>query len=234
MIFRIGIENNNDGIRSIAWALEHPGCFAYGSNQDEAIASLPDVIFEYATWAAARGADWIDPEDIELELDEVFECYQIDKITFERDDEKGNYMVESWFLHDWKPLTGLDITRGLKLLEWSRTDLLGMVAQLDPEKLAQTYPNERWSIDGIARHIAGAEWWYLERLGLAFPQGELPKDTHTRLEKVRALLNQVLPTLENDKRVLGVEGELWSPRKLLRRALWHERDHIEHIRKLIG
>jgi ferritin len=34
------------------------------------------------------------------------------------------------------------------------------------------------------------------------------------------------------KLVVGVNGEFWSPRKVLRRALWHERDHTEHIRKL--
>jgi hypothetical protein len=28
------------------------------------------------------------------------------------------------------------------------------------------------------------------------------------------------------------KGELWSPRKLLRRAIWHERDHTEHILKI--
>ena len=38
---------------------------------------------------------------------------------------------------------------------------------------------------------------------------------------------------EVDK-VVGLEGELWSPRKMLRRAAWHERDHTEHIRKLLG
>jgi hypothetical protein len=31
-----------------------------------------------------------------------------------------------------------------------------------------------------------------------------------------------------------VDGEFWSPRKALRRALWHERDHIDHINKLIA
>jgi hypothetical protein len=34
-------------------------------------------------------------------------------------------------------------------------------------------------------------------------------------------------------RVVGKEGELWSPRKVVRRMLWHERDHIEHIQKLL-
>jgi hypothetical protein len=32
--------------------------------------------------------------------------------------------------------------------------------------------------------------------------------------------------------VVGLEGEFWSPRKLLRRAVWHERDHSQHIRQL--
>ena len=42
-----------------------------------------------------------------------------------------------------------------------------------------------------------------------------------------------LPKLNGVKQVVGVDGEFWSPRKMLRRALWHERDHTEHIRKLI-
>jgi len=33
--------------------------------------------------------------------------------------------------------------------------------------------------------------------------------------------------------VVGLDGEFWSPRKLLRRTVWHERDHVDHIRKLI-
>jgi hypothetical protein len=36
------------------------------------------------------------------------------------------------------------------------------------------------------------------------------------------------------KQVVGTDGEIWSPRKVLRRALWHERDHVEHIKKLIA
>lgn len=108
-----------------------------------------------------------------------------------------------------------------------------MVSQLDPEKLAATYPGERWSIEGILRHIGGAEWWYMERLGYAFPQDNLPKTPRERLERVRISLVELLPQLEGVKQVVGQDGELWSPRKMLRRTVWHERDHIEHIRKLI-
>jgi len=51
---------------------------------------------------------------------------------------------------------------------------------------------------------------------------------------VRASFTDLLPKLEGVKKVLGVDGEFWSPRKVLRRALWHERDHVEHIKKLIA
>jgi len=44
----------------------------------------------------------------------------------------------------------------------------------------------------------------------------------------------VLPDLAGSSQVLGVNGEFWSPRKVLRRAAWHEIDHIEHIFKLIA
>ena len=54
-----------------------------------------------------------------------------------------------------------------------------------------------------------------------------------RLRKVRRHLIATLRTLDGAKKVVAVDGEFWSPRKLLRKALWHERDHTEHIRKLL-
>ncbi len=33
-------------------------------------------------------------------------------------------------------------------------------------------------------------------------------------------------------RVVEKQGEFWSPRKLLRRAIWHELDHVGHIANL--
>jgi len=92
---------------------------------------------------------------------------------------------------------------------------------------------ERWSINGILNHIGGAEWWYLDRLGLAFPKSEVSDEPLTRLIQTRDALTKILPTLVGVTQVVGQDGELWSPRKLLRRALWHEMDHIKHIQKLI-
>ncbi len=233
MLFRMGLENNIEG-RSMAWALEHPGCFAYGADSASALAAAPKGVRTYAAWLASHGDRGFDPDPIEVKLYETFNGYAIDPdFNLVVPDADDSYEVNAWFRHDWKPLTAEEVERGLTLLSWSRQDLLETVRGLDAATLDRKYPNERWSIAGVIRHVGGAEWWYLDRLGLAFPQNEVPKEPFERVEKVRAWLITVLPKLAGSRQVLGVDGEFWSPRKLLRRAIWHELDHVGHIRKLL-
>ncbi|HSK87804.1 MAG TPA: DinB family protein, partial [Anaerolineales bacterium] len=165
-----------------------------------------------------------------------FEVYFIDA-SFERVERgKDTFMVESFFLNDWKPLVPHELERALKLLAWSRADLLDLVKGLSPAKLAEIYPDERWPIDGILRHIGGAEWWYQDQLGYALREDEEedPEDPFKRMTVVREHFTSLLPKLDGVNKVVGIAGELWSPRKMLRRAVWHERDHTEHIRKLLA
>lgn len=229
-MFKVGLENNTEG-RSQVWILGHPGCFAYGVDGPHALAAVPQAIQDYRHWIASHTSDsWLPETGIEHELVETWDCYSING-NFEL--VQDGYEVNAWFRHDWLPLSEEDIRRGLQLLNWGRDELMGVVGRLDVEILNRTYPAERWSIAGILKHIGGAEWWYLDRLGLAFPRDQVPEHPFERLDKVRRQLLEVLPTLAGSKQVVGVEGEFWSPRKLLRRAVWHEYDHIAHIRKLL-
>jgi hypothetical protein len=234
MIFQVGIENEHEG-RSIAWALEHPGCFAYGTNAEGAILNLESALSKYAGWILRHESrTWLNfsDNDIQTVVNGTWTVYYVND-DLDKTSEADGYNVDSFFPYDWKPLTASEIRHGLEMLTWSRDDLLKTVQGLSPEKLDATYPGERWSINGILGHIGGAEWWYLDRLGLAFPHEQLPEEPRQRLEKVRKLFASALFKLDGVGQVLGVEGEFWSPRKLLRRALWHERDHTEHIRKLL-
>jgi hypothetical protein len=234
MIIRIGIENNNDD-RTIAWALDHPGCFAYGQNSEEAQKNVPQAVREYTAWIARHEEPWLE-EEVEVAVEETFDAYFINPV-FERTERgKDSWMVESFFVHDWKPLVPHEIEHALKLLAWSRADLLRLVEELDAETRSRSYPNERWAIDGILKHVGIAEWWYQERIGFPFPEREedVPADPFERLQVVRDHFNSLLPRLDGVSKVVGLEGEIWSPRKALRRALWHERDHTEHIRKLLA
>lgn len=230
MILRIGIENGNEG-RSIAWVLDYPGCFSYGRDEKEALHNLPTAIQEYNNLLAQHEQRMLTiPPDCKPHIAETWEVYSIDN-EFELSSD--GYEVNAWFLHDWKPLTETDTKTGIELLSLCRVDLLATVKDLNQESLEDKKPGERWSIAGILKHIGGAEWWYLDRLGLAFPQEEVPSEPFERLEKVRAHLLDVLTGLAGINQVIGIDGEFWSPRKLLRRAIWHERDHTIHIRKLL-
>jgi len=229
-MFKVGLENNMEG-RSIAWILGHPGCFANGTDGPQALAAIPQAIQDYRRWILSHTENtWLSGSETEYQVEETWECYSInDDSELDPDGEE----IDAWFRNDWKPLTSDDIQHGLLLLSWGRVDLLNLVSNLSAEILQRTYPNERWSISGILNHIGGAEWWYLDRLGLAFPRQDVPEQPFERLQKVRQRLIEILPGLVGSKQVIGVSGEFWSPRKLLRRAVWHEYDHIAHIRKLL-
>ena len=232
-MFRIGLENGTES-RSQAWVLGHPGCFAYGVDGASALEAVPNALQNYRRWIDAHTPDnWLNTADIDslsYRLEETWECYTIDS---DYELAKDGYEVNAWFRHDWKPLSVEDIQHGLLLLAWGREELLKTVHDLPPVTLNRTYPGERWSIAGILKHIGGAEWWYQDRLGLAFDRQDVPEEPFARLESVRLNLLKVLPDLAGSTRVVGVSGEFWSPRKLLRRAVWHEYDHIDHIRKLL-
>jgi len=230
----VGLENNFEN-RSLAWALEHPGCFAYGSESSEAVMNMALAFLEYKRWIANHTAQsWLqDVHDVDVRLVDVWDVYEIDENYEVKPD--GRYSVNAWFRHDWKPLTRVEVRRGLDILSFSRADLLKLVEGLSDTILDRPYPGERWSIRGVLGHVAKAEWWYLDRLGLAgISRRELPEDVFGQLDVVRRRLEETLPTLEGEVKVVGKDGEFWSPRKLLRRAAWHERDHISHIQKLLS
>ena len=234
MHIRIGLENGDEN-RSVAWALDFPGCFAYGADSSEALVRVVPAYLAYRSWIRHHGGLPGLPEDRELDvkLVESWNVYWIDE-DFEKGPGKP-YAVNAWFHEDWKPLTRAEGRRAAALLQWAREDLLAALAGLTAAELDAERPGERWSIRGITRHVANAEWWYLERLGLAgVERAALPEDVLERLGVVRARLLNVLPDLEGLDLVVGRNGEFWSPRKLIRRALWHERDHTDHILKLRG
>ncbi len=234
MHISIGLENGIEG-RSLAWALDYPGCFAYGSDSSTAIVSMGAAFVMYKGWVARHTREsWLDKiQEFDIRLSEVWEVYHLDE-NYNTLPE-GGYEINAWFRHDWKPLTRIELRQGLQLLQWSREDLLALAQPLTDAQLDREYPGERWTIRGILNHVGGAEWWYLDRLGLVdLKRNELPKDPFERLPLLREYLVAGLKKTEGEELVRGKDAEFWSPRKLLRRAIWHELDHIEHIQKLLA
>ncbi len=223
MLIKVDLENGFEG-KSIAWVQGQPGCFAYGKDGSEAIIRVPPVLLAYRNWIGEHTTEsWLeDLGDFDIRLAEAMDW---------NDPKKP---VSNWFQSDKQPLSQTDVERGNKLIAWSRNDLLELVNPLSTEALDRSFEGERWSIRGILKHIAGAEWWYIDRLGLtSLKREDLAGDVFERLAQVRTNVEKVLPDLIENVEVREVEGELWTGRKILRRLAWHEKDHIQHILRLL-
>ena len=232
MRIEIGLENGYEN-KSIAWALDYPGCFAYGLEGAEAILAFPRAFIGYKERVQARAKEnWITFDDIDVHLAETFECYQVDANNLPT---AGGKNVTAFWQVDWKPLLDVEIDRGLQVLAWSRQDLLELTKNLPAERLDREIPNEKWGIRGILNHLSTSELWLLDRLNISYAQSTtLPDDAFRRLDATRRLFERTMRDLAGKNLVNGKDGSFWSPRKVLRRAAWHEVDHINHIMRLLN
>jgi uncharacterized damage-inducible protein DinB len=196
------------------------GCFASANDRDGALALVPAAIARYREWRQAHGETLVIADPLLLSTVEV----QREWIDPTNADNAAN----AFFALDVPPLAAAELDEIRSLLDWSRADLLASVNDLPVSALDQPVEGE-WTIGGILNHTARAERWYLDRLGLAFSRADLLPDPFQRLEQVRTRLVTALPSLAGLARIEWVDSELWSPRKMLRRTLWHERDHTQHI-----
>ncbi len=232
MQIRIGIENNIEG-RTLAWALDFPGCFAYGLDEAEAAIRMPRALLNYEKWIKDHTSDsWVDFTDLDLRIVDRFETFRMGEDYRPAPEDQG-YEINAWFVDDWRPLVFEEIQHALKIFHWQRDELLAGLSTLDGETLEKEFPGQRWNILGIAKHIANAELWYLSRLDLtSLTYKELLPEPQARLQQTAELIKNSFPIFEDEVVVKGIEGEIWSYRKVVRRTLWHQRDHIEHIKQL--
>ncbi|KPL75065.1 DinB family protein [Leptolinea tardivitalis] len=232
MRIEIGLENGYEG-KSIAWALDYPGCFAYGSEGAAAILAFPRAFIGYKERVNALAEkSWIDFDDIDIHLAETFECYPVDEKILPS--AAGRNVTAFWQV-DWKPLSKTEIDQGLQVMSWSRRDLVELTQNLPSDLMDREFPGEKWSIRGILDHLASSELWLLDRLNPGVSESKtLPEETFRRLEATRNIFERSIRNLAGSSQVNGKDGSFWSPRKILRRAAWHEVDHINHILRLIN
>jgi len=232
MRIRIGLEKNIEG-RDLAWALDYPGCFAYGEDEAEALMRFPRELLKYEIWIKDHTSEpWINFQDMDIHTAERYETFRLGK-DFKPAAPGEGYEINAWFKDDWQPLSDEEMINNLKIFQWQRDELLAGLTTLDPEILEKDFPGQRWNILGIAKHIANAELWYLSRLSLtSLTRQDLLSNPEERLEQTAGEILKIFPKFADSVKVVGIEGEFWSYRKIVRRTLWHQRDHIEHIKQL--
>lgn len=134
------------------------------------------------------------------------------------------------FASDREPPSDEEIEQALRWLTYSRRDLLELFEGLPPEALDRQATAGEWTLRTILQHVAGAEAWYLSRL-----DEESPGNPSATLEAVRnwAVVRLRQITGLERRRVNVHRGEEWTARKVLRRFLEHEQEHLAQLRELV-
>jgi len=227
MSYRLAVEDI-EANHWIAWVLDLPACFSSAQTETEAVTRAPERIAAYYSWLS--GHDPSLPE-----VDRPFEVELVETFRSFTSSEDPEYLVNAFFEDDRRPLTYWDVVVVLRLLQCTRRDLLNVLGTAPSEQPHQTLAGEvHGSILGLVEHVAGAENWYLGQLDLALQRVQLLANPLERLQAVRANTRVQLVKLIGRERITENCDELWSARKVVRRTLWHERDHTQHIARLLS
>jgi predicted RNase H-like HicB family nuclease len=208
----VGLEEGADG-GVMAHALHLPGCGGVGPSPEAAVAAFERALGGWLRLRAAAGEP-VPPRGAELEL-AVDEWLATDARVLDGE-------TTALFAAELAPLTLADAERGVRMLGDLRARLLSRVRRR-PEVLLDAETPGGMRARQVLEELARAQWWTLSRLG-ATPMAEVPEKTLARLDTAMALVVDRLTTLPDDARALRLEldGEEWTPRKVLRRLLWLE------------
>ena len=209
---RVGLEEGEDGA-VMAHALNLPGCAAVGGSPEAAVAGFERALADWFRFVASLGEP-VPPRDAEIQVT-VDEWLRTDARVAAGE-------TVALFAEDVAALSGEEAERGVRRLGDLRARLLARVRRR-PEALLDAETPGGMTARQVLEELARAQWWTLSRLG-ATPMAEVPQKTLARLDTAMALVVDRLTTLSDDARAqhLELDGEEWTPRKVLRRLLWLE------------
>jgi predicted RNase H-like HicB family nuclease len=226
-VLRSGIEN----FKPNCWVLsvfDLIGCFSSGRTEEEAVAQAGRRVRQYFEWLGRKDGNPAPFEDAV----QVVVAERVEAHPWPRD---PTLTVHAFFEDDARPLRTWDLDMACRLLEWNRQDLLQLAGAELPDSLNAVENIPTWKThDGLLAHLWETENAILNRMGVVVDPAGMPGDAMGRLEVVRAKLVAMLPEWVEADAVREEFGEKWSPRKALRRALWHERDHIRQLESVLG
>jgi hypothetical protein len=217
-VIRVGLELPAAGSTEPvgAWALDLLGCHAPGRDEADAVAALPAAIERYLGYARDLGAS---APGGEARVVETFRCRWVER-----------YEVNALFEDDLTPTSVDEVTFATRMLEHTRRALLEAAAAASRPRRGER------AADQVLHHVASAEWFYAsrseddpERLRSEGASHELDPRKRLALVRqwtVRRLAN--LPALGQQR--FEHQGETWTARKILRRSVYHDLDHVRELR----
>ncbi len=217
--FDVYLESNRAG-QTMAHIPQLPGCIVRASTPELAEANIESAIRQYILWLAVHSKSPAPP------------CPAIHVNIAERcqgDAASGTGSRVALLNADCMPLNKSELKEYLRRMRFSRADLLELAA-IPQDALAARSDKRQRSLHEILQHIAEAEHWYLTRL-MPVPRLKPYSTPFERLERVREIAYARLVQQDSylGGKIVTPAGEAWTLRKVLRRFLEHEREHILEI-----
>ena len=227
MLIRAGLEYIAGG-RVLAWGLDFPGCFAYGSADADVMMRFTRKLLEFEEWAALHSDElWFQLVNLDFR---IVEAYRFPP------EAKALPLDESlaFFEDDLRPLTANEAQNILQVFRWQREELLSGLEYLPPELLSRANPAANGTILDSLRQLARNERRYLSCFEARTPSVQEYLPPFSALEANSEMVEKLLPALAGQSQPREVGGEVWTARKLARRLLWQQRVRIDEIKELAG
>ncbi|MBI3521634.1 MAG: type II toxin-antitoxin system HicB family antitoxin [Chloroflexi bacterium] len=207
----IRVANDGTFLASLA---ELPGCTARGTSKEDALAKIRAAFRDYLELLTLRGVStehWkgLDPA----------------KFVAHEWDMTAMHVLPP----DEKPLEEHELRDFLHQMEASRSALLALVRGLSADELERKPTETAWSVREALEHIM------LTQVSLLSRMERWPDHEFATLQAVHRMAFQRFTVMEPsdwvDHPVMGVR---FTTRKVMRRILEHEYEHLDHIRQILA
>ena len=189
------------------------GCIASGTTRDEAIANARRAFRAYLELLDARGVSTEHWKDL-------------DPTTFDVRDLPADRVVPE----DVGRMEEHELRDFLHQFEASRAALLSLVREISADDIERKPTETMWSVREALEHVMLTEASLLSRLE------KWPADPYNTLQAVHRMAFQRFTIMEPPDTDLDhvVMGRRWTTRKVMRRILEHEFEHLEHIKEIVA
>ena len=210
---RPAIYVQGDGTYWLAHVPVLRGCIASGTTRDTAIANARRAFRAYLELLDARGVS-------------IEHWKDLDPSTFDVRDLPADRVVPE----DVGRMEEHELRDFLHQFEASRAALLSVVREISADELERKPTDSMWSVREALEHVMLTEASLLSRLE------KWPADPYNTLQAVHRMAFQRFTIMEPPDTELDhvVLGRRWTTRKVMRRILEHEFEHLEHIKEIVA
>src|SRR5438132_5399407 len=189
------------------------GRLASGTTRDEPLATARRAFRAYLELLDARGVS-------------IQHWKDLDPNTFQVRDLPADRVVPE----DIGGLEEHELRDFLHQFEASRAALLSLVREISAEEIERKPTETMWSVREALEHVMLTEASLLSRLE------KWPADPYNTLQAVHRMAFQRFTVMEPGDTELDhvVMGRRWTTRKVMRRMLEHEFEHLGHIKEIVA